>query len=102
MIFWNFPSEIGHYCSALNYRWLITLMAIIIVSLFCLHIIIFAASQLASLIIGDERKQVTYTTSYLPTSTLIEWIKNGNKFSTTQFKTMTNVSVTDGVSVWNS
>ncbi len=62
----------------------------------------FAASQLASLILGDERNQVTYTTSYLTMSTLIEWIRNGNKFSETQCETMTVVSVTDGFSVSNS
>ena len=62
----------------------------------------FAASQLASLILGDERNQVTYTTSYLPMSTLIEWIRNGNKFSDTQCETMTVVSATDGFSVSNS
>jgi hypothetical protein len=62
----------------------------------------FDASQLASLILGDERNQVTYTTSYLPMSSLIEWIRNGNKFSDTQCETMTVVSVTDGFSVSNS
>ena len=61
----------------------------------------FAASQLASLILGDERNQVTYTSSYLPMSTLIEWIRNGNKFSDTQCEIMTVVSVTDGFSVSN-
>ena len=44
----------------------------------------FAASQLASLILGDERNQVTYTTSNLPMSTLIESIRNENTFSDTQ------------------
>ncbi len=29
-------------------------------------------------------------------STLIEWIRNGNKFSDTQCETMTVVSATDG------
>ncbi len=62
----------------------------------------FASSQLASLILGDERNQVTYTTSYLPTSTLIEWIRNGNTFSDTHCETMTVASVTDGFSVYNS
>ena len=62
----------------------------------------FVVSQLASLIIGDYRNQNTYTTSYLPMSTLIEWIRNGNKFSDTQCETMTVVSVTDGFSVSNS
>ena len=62
----------------------------------------FAASQLASLILGDERNQVTYTTSYLPMSTLIEWIRNENKFSDAQCETMIVVSVTDGFSVSNS
>ena len=62
----------------------------------------FAASQLASLILGDERNQVSYTTSYFPMSTLIEWIMNGNKFSDTQCETMIVVSVTDGFSVSNS
>ncbi len=62
----------------------------------------FAASQLASLILGDERNQVTYTTSYLPMSTLIEWIRNGNKFSDTQCETMNVVSVSDGFSVSKS
>ncbi len=62
----------------------------------------FAASQLASLILGDEHNQVTYRTNYLPISTLIEWIRNGNKFSETRCETMTVVSVTDGFSVSNS
>ena len=35
-------------------------------------------------------------------STLIEWIRNGNKFSDTLCETMTVVSVTDGFSVSNS
>ena len=62
----------------------------------------FVASQLASLILGDERNQDTYTTYYLPISTLIERIRNENKFSTTQSETMTVVSVIDGLSVSNS
>jgi len=62
----------------------------------------FVASQLASLILGDERNQVTYTTSYLPTSAFIEWIRNGNQFSTAQCEAMTVVSVTDGLFVSNS
>ncbi len=62
----------------------------------------FAASQLASLILGDARNQVTYTTSYLPMSTLIEWIRNRNTFSDTVCETTTVVSVTDGFSVSNS
>ena len=61
----------------------------------------FAASQLASLILGDERNQVTSTTSVLQMSALIEWIRNGNKLSTTQCETMTVESVTDGFSVFN-
>ena len=44
----------------------------------------FGASQLLSLILGDERNQVTYTTKYLPMITFIECIRNGNKFSDTQ------------------
>ena len=80
---------------------------IFIILLLCCSIVYrsltFAASQLASLILGDERNQVTYTTSYyLPMSTLIEWIGNGNKFSDTRCETMTVVSVTDGFSVSNS
>ena len=62
----------------------------------------FAASHLASLILGDERNHATYTTSYLPMSKLIEWIRKGNKFSDTQCETMIVVSVTDGFSVSNS
>ena len=64
------------------------------VAIFC-RPLIFAASQLASLIIGDERNHVTYTTSYLPLSALIEWIRNGNKLSTTKFETITIVIVID-------
>ena len=79
---------------------------IFIILLLCWYIVYksfnFAASQLASLILGDERNQVTCTTSYLPMSTLIEWIWNGNKFSDTQCETMTAVSVTDEFSVSNS
>jgi hypothetical protein len=79
---------------------------IFIILLLCCYIVYksltFAASQLASLNLGDERNQVTYTTSYLPMSTLIEWIRNGNKFSDTQCKTMTVLSVTHGFSVSNS
>jgi hypothetical protein len=79
---------------------------IFIILLMCCYIVYrsltFAASQLASLILGDERNQVTYTTSYLPMNTLIEWIRNGNKFRDTQCETMTLVSVTDGFSVSNS
>ena len=74
-------------------------MIFIILLLCCYNVyrsLTFAASQLASLILGDERNQVTYTTSYLPMSTLIEWIRNGNKFSDTQCDTITVVSVTDG------
>jgi hypothetical protein len=56
----------------------------------------------ASLILGDERNQVTYTTSSLLMSTLIEWIRKGNKLITTQCETMIVVSVTDGFSVTNS
>ncbi len=36
------------------------------------------------------------------TSTLIEWIRNGNKFNNTRCETMTIVSVIDGFSVSNS
>ncbi len=72
---------------------------IFIIFLLCSYIVYwsltFAASQLASLILRDERNQVTYTTMYLLMSTLIEWIWNGNKFSDTQCE-MTVVSVTDG------
>lgn len=80
-------------------------MIFIILLLCCYNVyrsLTFAASQLASLILGDERNQVTYITSYLPMSTLIEWIRNGNKFSDIQCETMTVVSVTDGFSVSNS
>ena len=48
------------------------------------------------------REHWPYTTSYLPMSTLIEWIRNGNKFSDTQCETMTIVSVTDGFFFSNS
>ena len=76
---------------------------IFIILLLCCYIVYrsltFAASKLASLILGDERNQVTYTTSYLPMCTLIEWIWNGNKFSDKQCETMTIVSVTDEFSV---
>jgi hypothetical protein len=72
------------------------------VLLYCLQVINFVASQLASLILGDERNQVTYTTSSLPTSALIEWIRNGNKFSDTQYETMAVVSVTGGFFFSNS
>jgi hypothetical protein len=54
------------------------------------------------MILGDERNQVIYTTSYLPMSTLIEWIRNGNKVSDTQRETMTIIIVTNGFSVSNS
>ena len=81
-------------------------VVIFILLLLCCYIVYktltFVASQLASLILGDERNQVTYTTSYLPMSTLIEWIRNGNKFSDTQCETMTVVNVTDGFLVSNS
>ncbi len=70
-------------------------------SYFVYRSLTFAASQLASLILGDERNQVTDTTSYLPMKAFIEWIRNGNKFSDTQCETMTVVSVTDGFSVSN-
>ena len=83
-----------------------TKIMIFIILLLCCYIVYrsltFVASQLASLILGDERYQVTYTTSFLPMSTLIEWIRNGNKFSDTQRETMIVVSVTDGFSVSNS
>ena len=59
----------------------------------------FVASQLASLILEDKRNQVTNTTSYLPTRTLIKWIRNGKKFTITQCETMNVLSVTDGFSV---
>jgi hypothetical protein len=79
---------------------------IFIILLLCCYIVnislTFVASQLASLILGDGRTQVTYTTSYLPMSTLIEWIRNGNKISDTQRETITVVSVTDGFYVSNS
>ena len=80
-------------------------MIFIILLLCCCNVyrsLTFAASQLASLILVDERNQVTYTTSYLPMSTLIEWIRNENKFSDTQCETMTVVSATGGFSVSNS
>ena len=74
--------------------------------LLCCYIVYISltcdATQLASLILGNGRYQVTYTTSYLLMSTLIEWIRNGNKFSDTQCGTMIVVSVTDGFSVSNS
>ena len=71
--------------------------------LYCLQIVNFCyITNIASLILGDERNQVTYTTSYLPMSTLFEWIRNGNKFSDAQCETMTVTSVTDGFSVSNS
>ncbi len=79
---------------------------ILIILLSCCYIVYisltFVASQLASLILRNGRNQVTYTTSYLPMSTLIEWIRSGNKFSDTPCETMTIVSVTDGFSVSNS
>ena len=79
---------------------------IFIVLLLCCYIfyisLTFAASQLALPILGYERNQVTCTASYLPMSTLIELIRNVNKFSDTQCETMTIVSVTDGFSVSNS
>ena len=53
----------------------------------------FVTSQSTSLILGDERNQVTYTTSYLPMIGLIEWIRNVNKFSSTQCETMIVLSV---------
>jgi len=62
----------------------------------------FVVSQLTSPILGDESNQVTYTTSHLPMSTLIEWIRNGNKFSNTECETMAVVSVTDEFYVSNS
>ncbi len=62
----------------------------------------FSASQLASLILGDERNQVTYKTTYLPMSTLVEWIRNGSKFVDSQSEIMTVVSTTDGLSASNS
>jgi hypothetical protein len=80
-------------------------MIFIILLLSCYIVYIsstFAASQLVSLILGDERNQVTYTTSYLPMSTFIEWIRNGNIFSDTRCEITTDVSVTDGFSVFNS
>jgi hypothetical protein len=73
--------------------------------LYCYYVcrsLTFAASQLASLILGDKRNQVTNTTSNLPMSTLIVMIRNGNKFSTTQCETMIVVSVTGEFSVSNS
>ncbi len=81
-------------------------MTYIIKVLLCWYIVFssltFAASRLASRILGDERNQVPYTTSYLPMSTCIEWIRNRNKFSDTHCETMTFISVTDGFSVSNS
>ena len=87
------------------YTYLMKTMIFIILLLCCYNVyrsLTFAASQPASSILGDERNQVTYITSYLPMSTLIEWIRNGNKFSDIQCETMTVVSVTDGFSVSNS
>ena len=79
---------------------------IFIILLLCWFIVYrsltFIASQLDSLILGDERNQVTYRINYLPMSTLIEWIRSGNKFSDTPCETMTVVSVTDGFSVSNN
>ncbi len=46
-------------------------------------------------------KSITYTTTYLPMSALIEWIRNENEFSDTQCETMIVVSVTGGFSVSN-
>ncbi len=62
------------------YKYLMKTMIFIILSSCCYNVyrsLTFAASQLASLIVGDERNQVSYTTSYLPMSTLIEWIRFG-------------------------
>ena len=59
----------------------------------------FGASQLASLILGDECNQATYTTSYLPMSPLIEWIRNGNKFSDTECDTMGSFGPLDFVAL---
>ena len=80
---------------------------IFIILLLCCYIVYrsltFAASQLASLILQIERNQVTYTTSYLPMSTCIEWKNNEKKFNNTQRETiMYVVSVSDGFSVSNS
>ena len=87
------------------YKYLMKTMIFIILLLCCYNFyksLTFAVSQLASLILGDERNQVTYTTSYLPLSTLIEWIRNGHKFSDTHCETMNVVSVTNRFSVSNS
>ena len=62
---------------------------------FLCRLLTFGASQLASMILGDGRNQVTYTTFYLPMSKLIKWIRNGNKFSSTQYKTMKVINVFD-------
>ncbi len=62
----------------------------------------FSPTQLASLILGDERNQVTYKTTYLPMSTLVEWIRNGSKFFESQSEIMTVVSTTDGLFASNS
>ena len=79
---------------------------IFIILLLCCYIVYKSlacvASQLASIILGDERNKVTYTTSYVPISTLIEWIRSGNKLSDTQCETMIVVSVSDEFSVSNS
>ena len=56
------------------YTYLMKPMIFIILLLCCYNVyrsLTFAAPQLASLILGDERNQVTYITSYLPMSTLI-------------------------------
>ena len=87
------------------YTYLMKTTIFIILLLCCQNVyrsFTFAASQLASLILGEERNQVTYTISYLPISTVIEWIRNGNKLSDTQCETMTVVSVTVGFFVSNS
>ena len=62
----------------------------------------FSASQLASLILGDERNQVTYKTTYLPMSTLVEWIRNGSKFVISHSEIITIISTTYGLSASNS
>ena len=76
------------------------------IMLLCCYIVYrsltFDALQLASLFLGDGRNQVTYTRSYLPMSTLIEWIMNGNKLNDTRCETMTIVSVADGIYVSNT
>ena len=77
------------------------LLCVILLLLLCKSLT-FAASQLACLILGDERNQVTYTASYLPMITLIEWIRNGNKFSSIQCEATIVVCVADGFSVSNS